>query len=61
MGVLLSELADAGYPVASVPELRNSGLRCAAAVPVLLKWLPQVPLEEKESCAIPGHAQDSSQ
>lgn len=45
---LLSELADAGYPVASVSELRDSGLRYAAAVPVLLKWLPTVPLEEKQ-------------
>jgi len=48
MSALLSELADEGYPVASVSDLRNSGLRYEAAVPVLLKWLPKVPVEEKE-------------
>lgn len=48
MSVLVSELTDAGYPVASVSELRDSGLRYAAAVPVLLKWLPIVPLSEKQ-------------
>ncbi|QHK21026.1 hypothetical protein GU243_16385 [Pseudarthrobacter psychrotolerans] len=46
---MLSELADAGYPVASVSDLRNSGLRYEAAVPVLLKWLPKVALREMES------------
>lgn len=48
MSSLLSELAESGYPVASVSELRDSGLRYAAAVPVLLKWLPKVPIEERE-------------
>lgn len=48
MSALLSELAEAGYPVASVSDLRNSGLRYAPAVAVLLKWLPKVPREEKE-------------
>ncbi|KRE81368.1 HEAT repeat domain-containing protein [Arthrobacter sp. Soil764] len=45
---LLTELAEAGYPVASVSDLRNSGLRYASAIPVLLKWLPKVRREEKE-------------
>lgn len=44
----MSDLAEVGYPVASVSELRDSGLRYAAAIPVLLKWLPKVPIEEKE-------------
>ena len=37
---LLAELAEAGFPVASLTELRTSGLRYRAAVPVLLRWLP---------------------
>ncbi|HEY8700154.1 MAG TPA: HEAT repeat domain-containing protein [Arthrobacter sp.] len=45
---LLSELADAGYRVASVSDLRNSGLQYPTAVPVLLRWLAKVPIEEKE-------------
>jgi HEAT repeat protein len=36
---LLEELADVGYPVASVADLRSSGMRYRAAVPVLLRWL----------------------
>jgi hypothetical protein len=48
ISALLSELAGEGYPVASVSDLRNSALRYVAAVPVLLKWLPKVPREEKE-------------
>ena len=36
---LLEELADVGYPVASVADLRSSGGRYRAAVPVLLRWL----------------------
>lgn len=46
---LLSDLAAAGYEVGSVSELRTSGTRCRAAVPVLLKWLPLAgSLAEKE-------------
>lgn len=41
-GALLVELAEAGFPVASLTELRTSGLRYRAAVPVLLRWLPTV-------------------
>lgn len=48
MSALLSDLADAGYPVASVSDLRNSGLRYTSAVAILLKWLPNVPRGEKQ-------------
>ena len=41
-GALLAELAVAGYPVASLTELRTSGSRYREAVPVLLRWLPMV-------------------
>lgn len=36
---LLKELADVGYPVESVADLRSSGTRYRTAVPVLLRWL----------------------
>lgn len=39
---LIADLAAAGYPVASVTDLRRSGSRYRSAVPVLLKWLPQL-------------------
>jgi len=39
---LLVDLAEAGHPVASLTELRESGTRYRAAVPVLLAWLPRV-------------------
>lgn len=39
MAGLLEELAHVGYPVGSVAELRSSGTRYRAAVPVLLRWL----------------------
>ncbi|MHA6525120.1 HEAT repeat domain-containing protein [Tessaracoccus sp. G1721] len=39
MADLLEELAGVGYPVASVADLRSSGTRYRAAVPVLLRWL----------------------
>lgn len=42
MGALLAELAEVGFPVASLTELRTSGARYRAAVPVLLRWLPTV-------------------
>jgi HEAT repeat protein len=45
MGVL-SDLAEAGYEVGSVSELRTSGERYRSAVPILLKWLPR-----GESCS----------
>jgi len=49
MSDLLSDLAAAGYEVGSVSELRTSGTRYRAAVPVLLKWLPlAASLAEKE-------------
>jgi HEAT repeat protein len=41
-GSLLGELAEAGFPVGSLTELRTSGQRYRAAVPVLLRWLPLV-------------------
>lgn len=41
METLLKELAAAGYPVASVSDLRTSGRRYVDAVPVLLRWLPE--------------------
>ncbi len=41
-GALLAELAGVGFPVASLTELRTSGVRYRAAVPVLLRWLPMV-------------------
>lgn len=40
MGALLAELAEVGFPVASLTELRTSGVRYRVAVPVLLRWLP---------------------
>lgn len=36
---LLEDLADVGYQVESVADLRSSGVRYRAAVPVLLRWL----------------------
>lgn len=41
-GALLAELAEVGFSVASLTELRTSGVRYRAAVPVLLRWLPMV-------------------
>ena len=38
--LLLDELAEVGFPVVSLTELRTSGVRYRAAVPVLLWWLP---------------------
>lgn len=47
---LLSDLAIAGFPVESVDQLRMSGKRYSAAIPVLLTWLPlTTDLLEKES------------
>jgi hypothetical protein len=39
---ILAELAEAGYRMRSLAELRHSGARYRGAVPVLLRWLPQV-------------------
>jgi hypothetical protein len=39
MSELLEDLAAAGYPVASISELRTMGVRYTAAVPVLLDHL----------------------
>lgn len=41
-GALLTELAEVGFPVGSLTDMRTSGLRYRAAVPVLLRWLPVV-------------------
>jgi len=40
--LLLAELRDIGYDLASVQELRSLGKGAAAAVPVLARWLPRV-------------------
>ncbi|SDI90748.1 HEAT repeat-containing protein [Frankineae bacterium MT45] len=40
-GPLLAELAAVGFPASSVSELRESGARYRAAVPVLVKFLDQ--------------------
>ncbi|MFW8744913.1 HEAT repeat domain-containing protein [Mesorhizobium japonicum] len=36
---ILKELADAGFVASSLADLRHSGTRYKAAVPVLLRWL----------------------
>lgn len=36
---VIAELAALGFEVASIDELRQSGVNYAGAVPVLLKWL----------------------
>lgn len=38
---LLAELAEGGFPVGSLTELRTSGQRYRSVVPVLLRWLPR--------------------
>jgi hypothetical protein len=37
---LISALKDAGFNIHSLDELRRSGLKYGAAIPILLKWLP---------------------
>ncbi|TMK79760.1 MAG: hypothetical protein E6G47_07790 [Actinobacteria bacterium] len=39
---VLSELAEAGYPVHALADLRHSRTQYRSAVPVLMKWLPRV-------------------
>ena len=39
---ILTELAAVGYATRSLADLRHSGVRYRAAVPVLLAWLPRV-------------------
>jgi hypothetical protein len=39
---MLGELHAAGYPVGSLGELRQSGYRYPGAIPVLVRWLPQI-------------------
>jgi HEAT repeat protein len=39
---VLADLADAGYRFDSLADLRHSRVRYRTAVPVLLRWLPQV-------------------
>ncbi|MCB1034641.1 MAG: HEAT repeat domain-containing protein, partial [Acidobacteria bacterium] len=41
-GPLLAELAEKGFPVSSVGQLRQEGKQYSAAVPALLRWLPQI-------------------
>lgn len=41
-GLVLADLALAGYEFDSLDDLRHSGVRYRSAVPVLLKWLPLV-------------------
>lgn len=47
---VLSELAGVGFEVDSISELRESGRRYSAAVPVLVRWLSRVttPAEKQE-------------
>jgi hypothetical protein len=40
--LLRTRTMSAGFPVKTVAELRNPGVGNRAAVPVLLRWLPQV-------------------
>lgn len=39
---VLAELEQAGYPVASVGELRQARVTYPGAVPVLVRWLPRI-------------------
>lgn len=39
---ILADLAEAGFPTRSLADLRHSGARYRAAIPVLLSWLPRV-------------------
>lgn len=39
---ILADLSAAGYNVRSLTELRGSGARYKAAIPILLRWLPRV-------------------
>jgi hypothetical protein len=41
----IKELNEAGYPVDSIDELRESGIPYKTAIPILLKWLPQITSE----------------
>src|SRR5437660_12876541 len=46
---VLDELRQAGFDVASVDELRASGVAYRAAIPVLLKWLPLISDPDSQS------------
>ena len=47
---IVGDLQRAGFPFSSLDELRRSGKRYVAAVPILLSWLPKVEaLDVKES------------
>ena len=39
---VLDELKQAGFDVASLDELRRSGVAYRTAIPILLKWLPLI-------------------
>lgn len=39
---ILAELAAAGFASPSLADLRHSGLRYTDAIPILLRWLPQI-------------------
>lgn len=49
---LIEDLRSAGYSVASVDDLRRSGVQYAGAVPVLLKWLPRVSTLREKECIV---------
>jgi HEAT repeat protein len=48
----MDELSAAGYEVASIADLRSSGVRYGAAVPVLVRWL----IELLDDPVVNGHA-----
>ena len=39
---IIEELYNAGFDVQSLDELRRSGMRYTAAIPILIKWLPRI-------------------
>jgi hypothetical protein len=43
---VLAELADAGFAVDTVGQLRRSGIRYTAAVPILTRWMSRVDYRE---------------
>jgi HEAT repeat protein len=49
---LLSELAQVGWKVGSLDELRMSGRRYSSAVPVLIDWLPKLQSNEAQEAVV---------
>src|SRR5438105_4598231 len=39
---IIEELYKTGFDVQSLDELRRSGMRYTEAIPILIKWLPQI-------------------